>query len=207
MAHITLRSGRYYVYGDNTQEIFFDDILAGIRQPRYTAQTRDLYSIAQHAVFVADILQEWGCDEYTQYLGLHHDDHEALIGDFPSPFQWWLREAIQPYLKDEFKGFDPLGWAKDKLDEHIMPKLGIRWPVNPGLWKLVKEADYSALICEASQLFDFEPDWLGNFKVRHVDKVITVVSASDAIGVFLERHKNLATACNINLDADKTFYF
>lgn len=201
MAHITLRSGRDYIYGDKTQNIAFDDILAGIRQPRYTAQTRDLYSIAQHAVFVSEILQDWGCDEYTQYLGLHHDDHEALIGDFPSPFQWWLREAIQPYIKDEFKGFDPLGWAKNKLDEHIMPQLGIRWPAHDGIWKLVKEADYAALICESRQLFDFEPNWLNDFNVRHVDKLVTVVPASDAVELFINRHNELTKACGINLDA------
>ena len=201
--YITLQSGQNFEYGKKGQTLLLADIVAGLRQARYTGQTDQLYTIAQHGVFVSEILREWGCDAYTQYLGLHHDDHEALIGDFPTPFQWWLTDAIKPYLKDEHKGFDPLGWAKDRIDEQIMPQLGIVWPPQEGVWMLVKAADRSALICEAEQLFSFVPDWLGEFLVRRVDKVVDVVSSAAAAALFLDTHERLAHACGILTDRSK----
>ena len=200
--YILLRSGARFYYERqelNAGNIRLADIVSGLRQPRYTGQTEELYTIAQHAILVAEILESWGCDAYTAYMGLHHDDHEAVIGDLPSPMQWWLRGALQPYLKLEHEGFDLIAWAKNELDKQIMPAMGIAWPPQEGLWALVKEADYSAFLCESEQLFLEPPRWTNERRVRLVDKHISVMSPSEAVVAYLGKHHSVAQTCGIGL--------
>lgn len=200
--YIWMRSGARFYYDHpehNVGQIHLSDIVAGLRQPRYTGQTEELYTIAQHAVVVAEILEGWGCDPYTVYMGLHHDDHEAMIGDLPSPVQWWLKAALQPYLREPCQGFDLIKWAKDKLDEQIMPAMRISWPPQEGLWALVKEADYSAFLCESEQLFLDPPQWTNERAVRLVDKTITVMSPSEAVVAYLGKHQSVGAACGVSL--------
>lgn len=198
--YIFLNSGKrfYYAHPEHNRSGFnaidINDIAAGLRQPRYTGQTVELYTIAQHAVFVAEILESWNCDPYTVYMGLHHDDHEAFCGDFPTPLQDWL--------KDAHDGLDVLRWAKNELDKQIMPAVGIAWPPQEGLWQVVKEADYSAFLCEAKQLFREAPLFTAPFSGRMVDKSLTVMSSFKAVDLYLGTHARLATACGIKLSRE-----
>ncbi len=52
---------------------------------RFNGHLKSFYSVAEHAVRVCKTLSDWGEGEHVQFLGLHHDDIESIIGDIPSP--------------------------------------------------------------------------------------------------------------------------
>lgn len=52
---------------------------------RFNGHIANFYSVAEHAVRVAKVLKSWGANELVQFIGLHHDDMESIIGDIPSP--------------------------------------------------------------------------------------------------------------------------
>lgn len=183
----TWTNGRF-AYDDPTQKVNLADIAAGLRQPRYNGHTADLYSIAQHSVFVMEILKDWNCDILTQYYGLHHDDHEAFFGDMATPVQVWLKSLNN--------GLDLIKRAKAILDDVIMPQLGVPWPPQEGIWDVVKAADASAFVCEARQLFHGgEPDWLADYErannVLPVDFRIDVMHPTEAMELFVKTHLNV----------------
>jgi hypothetical protein len=43
---------------------------------RFTGQLRDFYSVAQHAMMVAELV-----DPHLRFATLHHDDSEAYLND------------------------------------------------------------------------------------------------------------------------------
>lgn len=189
--YIYTYSGYNFKYGDPNQFVVLEDIVRHLcNQTRFTGATVEPYTIGQHAVLVADILDEWGCDPLTQYYGLHHDDHEAYMGDVATPLQVWLKNLNN--------GHDIIAEAKKHLDNLIMPQLGVPWPAQPGIWEVVKQADAAAFVCEASQLFSVYPDWLSDYvrvkNVRTIDLPIDVVSAEQAyvdfmaVEEFLSKH-------------------
>lgn len=57
---------------------------------RFGGHCKTFYSVAQHAVLVAQELEANGCDRMTIYTGLHHDDSEAYLGDVVKPLKMLL---------------------------------------------------------------------------------------------------------------------
>lgn len=188
--------GDRFYYGKPNQSVVFEDIARHLsNQTRFNGATVRPYSIAQHCVFVADILDEWGCDALTQYYGLHHDDHEAYFGDVPTPLQVWLKKLNG--------GVDIIEQGKKAIDDIIMPQLGVPWPAQPGIWQVVKEADLAAFVCEAEQLFLTYPDWLDDFVLqrgikRTIDMAIDPVSSEQAYTDYMATDDFLATQLNLN---------
>ena len=181
-------SGKQFFYGTQDTEVYLPDIAAQLaQQTRFTGATKKPYWIAQHAVVVANILEEWGCDALTALYGLHHDDHEFCTSDLATPFQIWLTDLNG--------GRNIVEEAKTFLDNLIFPRLDLPWPPHPGIWEIVKMADASAFICEAEQLFANKPNWTQEYverkKVRRVDMPIPFVSSCEAHMLFLETHSRL----------------
>lgn len=181
-------SGDRFYYGNPKTNVNLNDIIAQLAHSnRFAGATVAPYPIAQHAVEVCQILQGWGCDALTQMYGLHHDDHEYVMGDPPTPYQIWMTELNG--------GYDILGVAKAYLDNIIMPKLGLPWPAQTGIWDLVKQADSAAFVNEARQLFITPPDWIdeysGRKKVREVHRPISIMKPFDAAMSFLGEHERL----------------
>jgi hypothetical protein len=58
---------------------------------RYLGHTKRPWSVAAHAVCCSCFVQHVGGDLVAQRAALHHDDHEALIGDIPAPIKAWLK--------------------------------------------------------------------------------------------------------------------
>lgn len=111
------------------------------RLARFTgATTGDVgYSVAQHSVLVADLLELWGADARLQREGLLHDAGEAYYGDWTSP-------AVRALC--ELGAGDALAELRRRIDVQVRAALGLD-PVEPAI---VKRADLVALAIERKLL-------------------------------------------------------
>jgi hypothetical protein len=86
--------GRYLDYlNPQPEDIELADIARGLAQTcRFAGQTTRFYSVAEHAVYVRDLVVT-----HTPWFGLaalHHDSHEAYLGDWPSPLKRVMGEEL-----------------------------------------------------------------------------------------------------------------
>ena len=97
---------------------------------RYNGHCRVFYSVAEHSVLVADIMQFMDLGDPLE--GLLHDGTEAYLSDVPAPFK--------QYLPD---------WSG--IDHKLEDKLRAHFNVGPKT-KGCKTADWIALFIEAYRL-------------------------------------------------------
>lgn len=130
--------GRYLDYLDpQPEDIELADIARGLAQTcRFAGQTTRFYSVAEHAIYVADLVIEAGHPELA-FAALHHDSHEAYMTDWPTP----LKEAIGREV------FDSLCFH---LDGAIATKFG--FPDSHFVAPPIHAADLTALRHEAATL-------------------------------------------------------
>lgn len=60
---------------------------------RFTGHARRAYSVAEHSLLVADMVQAAGLDAQVQICALMHDAHESITGDVASPIKQVLGTA------------------------------------------------------------------------------------------------------------------
>lgn len=134
-------SGRFLDFAEpDPGQITLDDIAHGLAHTcRYGGQCKHFYSVAEHSILVAEKLWEVYHDAWVALLGLHHDDHEAYIGDIP--------RSLKKLLGDE--------WIliERRMDEVIAAALGHQWAADDfHIGGHVKDADNWALMWEARYL-------------------------------------------------------
>lgn len=142
-------TGRYIDYDDpQPDQISLRDIAHGLAYTcRYGGHTDRYYSVAEHAILTAALLLEQNPGQYKLALGaLHHDDHEAYLGDLPTP----LKNALGGVYED----------LREKIDYSICQYLGLgtAWIDN----RQVHRADAFALRMEARALMPSRgegPEW------------------------------------------------
>lgn len=119
-------------------ELSCTDIAHGLANTcRFGGQCSEFYSVAQHAVFVRDlVLTHEECTLDRVRAALHHDDPEAFLGDVPSPLKPLLGVPWQQ-LEDD--------WDATLCELLKLPYESFRDPV-------VKWADEFAVYYEASRL-------------------------------------------------------
>lgn len=101
-------TGRYFDFTNIWQnEVEIPDIAKGLSNVcRFAGQCNHFYSVAEHSVLVADILQRAGAPAPVVFAGLMHDASEALLGDITSPLKSMLpgyveiEAEVQSYLMD-----------------------------------------------------------------------------------------------------------
>jgi hypothetical protein len=192
--YIHTSGGGKFLYGSRLAEVTVEDIahhLSGVA--RYCGATRHHYSVAQHDVLVVELLRREKAPRRTQLLGLHHDDHEYVMSDIPTPFSKWFAESF-------CDGVDLLGLAKDTLDAFIFPKIGIPYPWTDAEYQQVHRMDSLAFLVESRQLFEGGvPEWWEE-AVHHygftldeipLDIVIPRMLPEQAKAGFLELHTEL----------------
>jgi len=82
------RSGGVDLLDFTREDVNFDDIAHALgNQCRFNGHTMDFYSVAQHCVRVADLLDRRGYPLELQLFGLLHDAGEAYLGDITVPVQ------------------------------------------------------------------------------------------------------------------------
>lgn len=169
-------TGRYVdLNAPRAATIALEDIAVGLSNTcRYGGQVTKFYSVAEHAVRVSYLVPP-----ELALPALHHDSHEAYMGDIISP----MKLALNGQLQD----------MAFRLDRAICGALGIKWTdlEHP----LVKKADEAALYAEAAALkwsHGTGKHW-GNSKPRTPWAGLGW-SPERAERKFIERHKELTNA-------------
>ena len=149
---ILTRSGRHIDFQNpDPAEIAIEDIAVALsRECRFSGQTQEFYSVAQHSVRTSRIVPEAFALE-----ALLHDATEAFIKDLPSPLKGMLPEysriertldrAIRRKfgLPGEMSGpvhrADRVLLATEKRD--LMPEDSCDWPILEGVEPLPDRID------------------------------------------------------------------
>ena len=148
MSTVVTRSGAHLDLSDPAPgSIVRGDIAAGLSGAcRFAAQTEVFYSVAQHAVMVADLVEvfldgdgEGDSPRVARLMAaLHHDSHEAFMSDIPAP------------LKQILPGYDQIA---DDLDRVIFEAIGLGAGVRQGtVGGLIDRADMVARCVEAEEI-------------------------------------------------------
>lgn len=89
MTHIKTFTGkRWYITDPQPHLVCLEDIAHALaHQCRFNGHIRWFYSVAQHAVLVADEVFRLTSDVELALWGLHHDDEEAYTGDMVKPLK------------------------------------------------------------------------------------------------------------------------
>lgn len=132
-------SGKYFDYDDPRPEhISAYDIARALSNIcRFGGHTDRFWSVASHAVLVSWVVEEeMKAGPELAYAALHHDSHEAYIGDVVTP----LKQMLGDVYRD----------LRCRVDAAIGTALG----VDPSLFEhpIVKQADELALRLEAAKL-------------------------------------------------------
>ena len=116
----------FFPLDPRAEDVHLLDIARAIAMKvRYTGHVTQFYSVAQHSVFVADILDRLGEDPEVQLLGLMHDTTEAYLPDVAST------------IKGHIVGFHA-------LEAGVWAAIAERFDLAPVLPKIVKAADAEA---------------------------------------------------------------
>jgi 5'-deoxynucleotidase YfbR-like HD superfamily hydrolase len=169
---VPTRSGkRVDLRNPDPASIDIEDIAVALsRIPRFNGHTRHFYSysVAQHSVIVADML-DW--DRETRLRGLLHDAHEAYIGDIVTPVKSWLGGRLDPLARE--------------LDRTIAHAFDLFWPTPAQACFAIKQADHDAFVVEACDLLNgFQLPPPGS---RPPHPPIVPLSSAEAEALFLER--------------------
>lgn len=140
---------------------------------RFGAHCREFYSVAQHSVFVCDLVEE----QSLKLPALLHDAHEAYwgFGDICRPAKQLIRE--------------PLRHICEAVDSAIAERFGLPMASVFSSAK-IKHADNVALATEARDLMEEPPCPWEMLPPPHSGK-IAPVSMADAEKMFLARLREL----------------
>ena len=150
---------------------------------RFGGHCERAYSVAEHSLYVADILKSRGLPAAGQLAGLLHDGHEAYCGDVPTP--------IKVALGTSWRQFE------DCIERTVhaalrVTDLMVRWADE------VKAADAAALVTEIRWLFQAPADVESRIRALGLEDIpphgAPPVSRLHARVEFLNRYHDLIAA-------------
>lgn len=125
--YIETYTGRHFHFLE--PEVDIEDIAHGLSMcVRFNGQAREFYSLAEHSIVVAELMEELSLGD--PFEGLMHDASEAYMSDIPAPFKQYF-----PELAKQDKKVDAAIRTLFKLPETITPEC--------------KRCDWMALFIEA----------------------------------------------------------
>lgn len=123
-------------YTELHPDVDYIDIAHSLAQiNRYNGHAIVPYSVAQHSVFVSELLD---IDPLIAMYGLVHDVAETVTGDITWPMKQAFSEAARRELDEITKA----------AEIALFSRLGVPYPMPPDIAKLVKRADWNAAATE-----------------------------------------------------------
>ncbi|MFI6098146.1 hypothetical protein ACIA8G_21510 [Lentzea sp. NPDC051213] len=171
----------------SVESVAIEDIAGALsRICRFGGHTIEFYSVAQHSVLVAELVARIGRPDLG-LLALHHDSHEAYLGDMPTPLKKRLDDVGQ------YSGYGDL---VTNIDTVIGQALGILLPVSGEDKTAVKLADRMAFQVEARRLLPNNGRYaIGDDDYTAMPEVVECpepLPPVDAARQFLSTHERLA---------------
>ena len=137
------------------------DIAAGLRQPRFSAQTRQFYTIAQHSLLVLRLVSSaaraLGGEKGLQLrrCALMHDAAEAFLHDITRPLKIQLVDyrAIEARMETRLAatiGFEFTQWRREQVKLADLQALAIEQRDlvgNTDAWPILDRIDRAELAC------------------------------------------------------------
>src|ERR1044072_3338397 len=136
-------TGRFFDYDDpQPEQINLTDIARALSYTaRFGGHTSRFYSVAEHALLCHALVSEQVPNRPDLALAaLHHDSHEAYLGDVPTP----LKRTLEAAAPDLYYGL------VRKVDDAV----GAAFELDPDRFHdpVVRQADADALVIEAELL-------------------------------------------------------
>lgn len=129
----TFSGVQFDLYNPTPDMINIADIAAGLaRKCRFSGQCPAYYSVAQHSVYVTELLEP-----ELKPWGLLHDAGEAYLCDAIRPIKGDLSFEIGPYCYD----FEEI---EDRILETVAEVFGLSWPMPDDVY----QADNTQLAIE-----------------------------------------------------------
>lgn len=144
------------------------------------------YSIAQHSLFVSQLVAEDGADKLTQLQALMHDSEEYITGDWPKPVKECISSMHTKRIVRDIKRAIGVKFGLDLLD---MP------PV-------IKRMDNVAMATERAQLY--LPSNVVWHNLPDPDlRPLPYMEIAEAERLFIDRFMELALQVIPNLDGEE----
>jgi 5'-deoxynucleotidase YfbR-like HD superfamily hydrolase len=171
----TFSGTRFQPLNPVVQDIWIEDIAHALsNQCRFSGHTREFYSVAEHCVRCAELLEEWGEDESIQFWGLMHDASEAYLVDLATP----LKQSA-------------FGEAYRAAETPLMRAICYRFDMPPTEPERVRFADAVMLATEARDLMPNRPEHWKNLMAKPHDNRISAWPPKIAEFRFLEKFHSL----------------
>ena len=169
------------------EDIRIEDVAGGLSKVcRFGAQTREYYSVAQHALLVRRLVVEGGCPQLA-LAALHHDSHEAYLCDIPTPLKRKISADTDVYKR-----------VCDEVDLAIAEAFSFEWPeYGSPEQRVIKQADRQALLMESVRLLHDSGEALrqergfGDEEFRDLALLEEPLAPVEAEGLFLRAHVEL----------------
>ena len=147
---------------------------------RFTGATREPYSVAQHSVLVARVIEQEFPGTGLPLGGLLHDSHEAYIGDASTPLKELIGRRLFNKISDKIDMAIAEALIGDPYDKCLM--------VHPA----VKNADLRMLATEKRDLLEpSEREWEWTKGLEPYDFTITPWGVEGSERAFLEMFHKL----------------
>lgn len=156
MSHvITTDSGIAFDFDRPSSEmVCVEDIARALSNVcRFGGHVVQHYSVAQHAVFVRDLVVGLGHPELG-FAALHHDSHEAYTGDIPTPLKVMLAPAyynitdrVDTAIAEAF-GIDPNEFDHAVIktaDAQVLRYEGVQLKSGPGAHRFAQAMGFQAI--------------------------------------------------------------
>ena len=147
----TASGKRMYFLKPEDCEVDILDICYGISHNlRWNGNTRIPWTVAQHSLLVADMIDElkWKTPvknmQLAKLIGLTHDFTEAYLGDIASP----IKRELELYIEVE-----------KMIEDRVAGHLDIKGLVDEEMVKLVKRADTLSMLLEAKHLVKIDSSY------------------------------------------------
>lgn len=139
---------------------------------RYNGHCDHFYSVAQHSVYVSEIVQSLGGDPKK---GLLHDATECYVGDVVRPVKH--RTDMENYVI---------------LENRVMRIIGEAFNFStPIMTSEVSLADDIVLLSEKDQILKDSPDWGWGNDIIRMEGKIKIMYPQEAYKFFMNRYNEL----------------
>jgi 5'-deoxynucleotidase YfbR-like HD superfamily hydrolase len=171
----TVSGRRVNPFDPDPDQLDIGDIARALgNQCRFGGHCRVFYSVAQHSVIVAGLVEERGGDVEDVFAALMHDASEAYLGDMPHPI----------------KHRSPLGAAFKAAEAHLERAIRDRFGIRADVPE-IKRADRALLATERRSFSAESWPWPELDGVEPVDLELEAWPPDVAARAFAERFAEL----------------